>query len=97
MISLNVTNYDINTHFFLRSGNDHVICFFLKFIDSLLRMQYCNTFSISSLIMFSSSFESFDEKNIFVSSAKIRNCNFLEHLGRSLMDNKNKSGPRVDP
>ena len=60
-------------------------------------MSYLRRFSKSEFTAFSTSSIQLPDEVIFVSSANIRGLVEFKHEGRSLIYNKNKSGPRIEP
>ena len=72
-------------------------CFFFKFKDNLFIWSQSTTLTISSFIVLIRSSGSFPDTNIFESSAKSKENNFLDTLHKSSMYNKNNSGPKIEP
>ena len=75
---------------------NRIKCVLFKFKDNLFICNQSITLTISSFIVLIRSSGSFPDKNIFESSAKSKN-NFLDTLHKSLIYNKNNSGPNIEP
>ena len=69
----------------------------LGFRLGLFAMSHLQRFSKPKFTAFSTSSIQLPDEVIFVSSANIRGLVEFKHEGRSLIYNKNKSGPRIEP
>ena len=67
------------------------------FRASLLTFNQVTNFLSSIFTVFCSITRSLDSKNMLVSSAKRKNFNFLDMLGKSFMYNKKSKGPKTEP
>ena len=70
---------------------------FFKFKDNLFSLSQSTTWDISIHISLTRESGFLPDKNILESSAKSKANTFLDALQRSLMYNKNKRGPRIEP
>ena len=90
-----ITSIDIDTRTLFRWNK--MKCVLFKFKDNLFIWSQSTTLTISSFIVLIRSSGSFPDKNVFESSAKSNENNCLDTLPKSLMYNKNKSGPNIEP
>ena len=83
---------------FLASGlfENRMYCVFLGWIASLLSLKYVQMWCSCSLTNWYRSVRFFPDAKSVVSSANINTKSFV-HKGKSLINNRNNSGPRIEP
>ena len=96
-INFNIIDVDIYRKGFFSLFRNRMKCVLFKFKDNLFIWSQSTTLTIISFIVLIRSSVFFLDRNIFESSAKSKENIFLETLLKSWINNRNKSGPNIEP